>query len=133
MLFVLPLSREYYETWISYKLMNTILFSPALELETMDYTDIQKIFSRLIYLIAEDYTIGEIVYEHMITQENWRRFRSPEDNTREMMEIYLKRFNDDEVPLASTACRNWSLTDESEGYQLFIGFDRNTEPLRLLN
>jgi hypothetical protein len=84
MLFELPLSSDYYEIWIAYKLMNTILFSPALELETMDYPDIQKIFSRLIYMLAEDYSIGDIVYEHMATQENWRRFRSPEDNTREM-------------------------------------------------
>jgi hypothetical protein len=133
MLFELPLSRDYYEIWISYKLMNTILFSPALELETMDHTDIQKIFSRLIYMISEDYSIGDIVYEHMITQENWRRFRSPEDNTREMMEIFLKRFKDEEVPLASTVCKNWSLTDDSDGYQLVIGFDRNTEPLTLLD
>jgi hypothetical protein len=113
--------------------MNTILFSPALELETMDYTDIQKIFSRLIYMIAEDYSIGDIVYEHMITQENWRRFRSPEDNTREMMEIFLKRFKDEEVPLAATACKNWLLTDDSDGYQLVMGFDRNTDPLSLLD
>ncbi len=133
MLFELPLSSDYYEIWIAYKLMNTILFSPALELETMDYPDIQKIFSRLIYMLAEDYSIGDIVYEHMATQENWRRFRSPEDNTREMMEIFLKRFKDEEVPLASTACKNWALTDDSDGYQLIIGFDRNTEPLTLLN
>jgi hypothetical protein len=50
-----------------------------------------------------------------------------------MMEIFLKRFKDEEVPLASTACKNWSLTDDSDGYQLVMGFDRNTEPLTLLN
>ncbi len=68
----------------------------------------------------------------MISQENWRRFRSPEDNTREMMEILLGHFDDDDVPIAAQACKNWSLTDESDGYQLFIGFDDNTEPLKLL-
>ncbi|MBW2468110.1 MAG: hypothetical protein JRE62_02360, partial [Deltaproteobacteria bacterium] len=59
--------------------------------------------------IRQDNSIRQIVYDHMVSQENWRRFRSPEDNTREMMEIFLKRFNDAEVPLAAMACKNWSL------------------------
>ena len=83
-------------------------------------------------MIAEESTIREIVYEHMISQENWRRFRSPEDNTREMMEILLGRFEDSEVPLAAAACKNWSLTDDSEGYQLIIGFNENTQPMDIL-
>ena len=133
MLFEYPLSQEYFEIWMAYRLANTILFSPAVELETVDYTDIQDIFYRLLNMIGEESTIRDIVYEHMISQENWRRFRSPEDNTREMMEIFLKRFEDSEVPLASAACKNWSLTDESEGYQLIIGFDENTQPVDILD
>ncbi len=132
MLYELPLSREFYDAWMAYQLINTILFSPAVELESCDYTDIQDIFYRLFYMIGEDNSIRDIVYEHMISQENWRRFRSPEDNTREMMEILLGHFDDDDVPIAAQACKNWSLTDESDGYQLFIGFDDNTEPLKLL-
>jgi hypothetical protein len=84
-------------------------------------------------MIGEGSSIREIVYEHMISQENWRRFRSPEDNTREMMEIYLGRFIDSEVPLASKACRNWYLTDESENYQLVIGFNENDEAVEILD
>jgi hypothetical protein len=133
MLFEYPLSQEYFEIWMAYKLANTILFSPAVELETVDYTDIQDIFYRLLNMIAEESTIREIVYAHMISQENWRRFRSPEDNTREMMEIFLSRFEDSEVPLASAACKNWSLTEESEGYQLIIGYDENTQPVDILD
>lgn len=69
----------------------------------------------------------------MISQENWRRFRSPEDNTREMIEIFLGLFDQDaEVPKASIACKNWSLTDDEQGYQLVIGFDENTEPQEVL-
>jgi hypothetical protein len=133
MLFEYPLSREYFEIWMAYILSNTIFFSPAVELETVDYTDIQDIFYRLVNMIGEGSTIRQIVYEHMISQENWRRFRSPEDNTREMMEIFLRRFEDSEVPLAAAACKNWSLTDDSEGYQLVIGFDENTQPVDILD
>jgi hypothetical protein len=99
MLYKYPLSLEYYEIWMAYKLVNTILFSPASELETVDYTDVQDIYYRLVNMIGEASSIRDIVYEHMISQENWRRFRSPEDNTREMMEILLGRFIDSEVPL----------------------------------
>jgi len=133
MLFEYPICQEYFEIWMAYKLANTILFSPAVELETVDYTDIQDVYYRLVNMIGEGSTIREIVYEHMISQENWRRFRSPEDNTREMLELFLKRFNDAEVPLAAVACKNWSLTDESQGYQLVIGFDENTQPMDLLD
>ncbi len=132
MLYELPLSREYYDVWMAYQLINTILFSPAVELESCDYLDIQSIFYRLFHMIGTDDSIRDIVYEHMISQENWRRFRSPEDNTREMMEIFLGHFSDADVPIASQACKNWSLTDESDGYRLFTDFDENAEPLQLL-
>jgi len=68
----------------------------------------------------------------MVSQENWRRFRSPEDNTREMMEIFLKRFNDAEVPLAAMACKNWSLEEDDGEYLLIIGPETNTEPVQIL-
>lgn len=133
MLYEFPLSRDYFALWMAYKLANTILFSPALELETCSYIDIQRVFQRLVSMIENGDTIRDVVYEHMISQENWRRFRSPEDNTREMMEIFLARFKDEEVPRASLACKNWSLTDDSEDYQLVIGYDENTEPQAILD
>ncbi len=133
MLFEFPVSRDYFHRWIAYRLANSILFSPALENDSVDYTDIQDIQFRLVKMMDEGKTIREIVYEQMISQENWRRFRSPEDNTREMIEIFLGLFNQDaEVPKASIACKNWSLTDDEQGYQLVIGFDENTEPQEVL-
>lgn len=132
MLYEFPISREFYDAWMAYQLINTIFFSPAVELESCDYIDIQSIFFRLFHMIGEDDFIRDIVFEHMISQENWRRFRSPEDNGREMMEIFLGHFVDEDVPIAAQACQNWSLTDESDGYRLFIGFDENNEPLNLL-
>lgn len=133
MLYEFPLSRDYFAMWMAYRLANTILFSPALELETVNYTDIQRVFQRLVSMIENGNPIRDVVYAHVISQENWRRFRSPEDNTREMMEIFLGRFKDEEVPRAALACKNWSLTDDSDDYQLVIGYDENTEPQDILD
>jgi hypothetical protein len=132
-LFEFPVSRDYFHRWMAYKLANTILFSPARENDSVDDTDIQDIQYRLVKMMEEGRSIRDIVYEHMISQENWRRFRSPEDNTREMIEIFLGLFDQDaDVPKASIACKNWSLTDDEQGYQLVIGFDENTQPQQVL-
>ena len=129
----LPLSRDYFHRWMAYVLTNTILFSPAYELDSVDHTNVETIYNdHLVYAFSQGQTISEIVYNHMISQSNWRRFRSPEDNTREMMEIFLMRFVDAEVPLASIACQNWYLTDDAEDYQLRKGFNINTQPQTLL-
>lgn len=128
----MDLSADYFNYWIAYQLTNNILFSPALELDSVDRTDVQTVYTRLVYWIAQDRSIRDIIYDHMISEENWRRFRSPEDNTREMMEIYLLRFIDEEVPKAATACKNWYLTDDSENYQLLKTTDFNTEAQSLL-
>jgi hypothetical protein len=133
MLFEFPLSRDYLAAWMAYRLANTILFSPALELETVSYTDVHRVFQRLVNMLENGDSIRDVVYAHMVSQENWRRFRSPEDNTREMMEIFLGHFEDEEVPRASIACRNWSLTDGSDDYQLVINYDENTQPQQVLD
>lgn len=136
LLYEVPISRNYFEMWMAYQLTNTILFSPAVELDTVSYDDAKRVFERLVRMIRQGSPIREIVNTHMTSQENWRRFRSPEDNTREMMEIFLQRFNDAEVPLAAQACQNWSLAKEkvngSYEYRLVIGDDANTEPVDLL-
>ncbi len=125
----LPLSRERYLRWIAYQLTNTILFSPAEELDSTDWVDVETVYNELVYGLEENLPVSEIVYRHLVSEENWRRFRSPEDNVREMMEIYLLRFRDDEVPKAAQACRNWYLTDDTEGYQLKKSLDFNREPI----
>jgi hypothetical protein len=132
LLYEVPLSKNYLELWMAYQLVNSILFSPAVELDSVAYEDARTVFERLLKMIRQDSTIRQIVYEHMISQENWRRFRSPEDNTREMMEIFLKRFIDAEVPLAAQACKNWSLIEDDDEYILIIGDDKNTEPVEIL-
>ncbi len=133
MMYDLPISRDHFTHWMAYNLSNTILFSPALEMDSADYFDVHRVYSKLVSRMNSNMDIREIIYQHMISQENWRRFRSPEDNTREMIEIYLGLFDqDDEVPKASQACQNWHLTGDDQDYQLVITLDENIVPQKVL-
>ncbi len=133
LMFDLPVSRDLFSHWMAYTLANTILFSPALEMDSADYFDVHRVYSKLVSRINSNMSIRDIIYQHMISQENWRRFRSPEDNTREMIEIYLGLFDkDDEVPKASQACQNWHLTGDDQDYQLVITLDENIVPQKVL-
>ena len=128
-----PVSRDGFSQWMAWHLANTILFSPAEEIDSADMTDVQNLFRRLDISIMNRRSIREIVATHQRTVENWRRFRSPEDNTREMMEIYLGIFdNDEEVPRASKACQDLYLTDERDGYKLAYTDFPNDEPQLVL-
>lgn len=132
-IFHYPYSSNLYSQWMSWTLANTILFSPAAELDSVDMTDVQNVFRRLEKGILAGEPVREIVYQHMRSQENWRRFRSPEDNTREMIEIFLGMEDlDDEIPAASKACQDLYLTEENQGYLLAYTDFPNTEQQTVL-
>ncbi|MEQ9364582.1 MAG: hypothetical protein RIF32_10075 [Leptospirales bacterium] len=120
-----PVTKDRFDIWMTYVLLNSVQYSPGRELDSVEDEDMERVFQRLLRGVSEDRPMRAILYEHMTSQENWRRFRSPEDNTREMMEIYNGHFQDDDVPMASKACQNWSLNPRNE---LVIGGDVNTEP-----
>lgn len=128
-LYHLSLGKEYLHRWEAYILTQTILFSPANELETVKNADIVGVYNRLVRLIDDEYSMRMITYLHTTSEENWRRFRSPEDNGREMLEIYTLDFNDSHVPLAAKALKNWHLS-KREG-ELIIDLDENQEPVNL--
>lgn len=131
---VYPLSRSVFVQWMAWHLSNSILFSPAAELDSADMNDVQNVYRRLVNAIDSSTAIPQIVEAHMRSEENWRRFRSPEDNTREMMEVFLGfEDKDDEVPAASAACQDWYLTSENEGYKLSFTDFPNTETQRVLD
>ncbi|MDH5544758.1 MAG: hypothetical protein OEZ43_04145 [Gammaproteobacteria bacterium] len=134
-MYELPVSRDQFEIWMAYTLANTILFSPAEEIDSASHIDVQKVHAGLARAMARDDNIRQIILTHMKSEANWRRFRSPEDNTREMIEIYLGLFDrDEDVPKASKACKNWYLTDDTEDYQLVVDLlDENTEPQLVLD
>ena len=108
-LYYTRLGKSYYDEWMAYVLNQTILFSPAWEVESVHPFPelIRSNYERIRSEIAADHPVATVVYNHMISKENWARFRSPEDNGREMLEIWLYDFNDLHVPLAARALRNW--------------------------
>lgn len=133
-IYAYPLSKDVFDNWIAYVLANTILFSPAEEIDSATIRDVQKVFDKLREDLRENRSIRQIISRHQRTQENWRRFRSPEDNTREMMEIYLGLFDRDaDVPRAAKACQNLFLTNEADDYELISNGFVNTVPQYVLD
>jgi len=134
------LSKTYYSDWIAYQLNHTILLSPGWEVDTMLYYPrfILSNFDRLRDSIRQNRPVQDIVYEHMISVENWARFRSPEDNGREMLEIWLYDFDDSKVPLAAKVLKNWRFyTFYERPYQKYVFEDgmndyENNETVHLL-
>ncbi len=123
------LDRYFLDNWMAYILTQTILFSPAYELESSHNPNTQRVYNALVRNMQEDSTISYSTYLHMISSDNWRRFRSPEDNGREMMEIYALLYDDSLVPLAGKALQNWKLDRDYD--TLVIGLNENTKPLEL--
>ena len=123
------LDKYFYENWVSYILTQTILFSPAYELTNTHTPNISSVYNHLVNMLEVDSGMRFITYVHMMSEDNWRRFRSPEDNGREMLEIYLQDGKDSHVPLAGQALKNWSLS--SDGDTLEVGLNKNTKPIKL--
>ena len=133
-IFQYPLSKDSFDNWVAYILTNTILFSPAEEIDSASIRDVQKVYFKLREDLRQNKTVQQIIARHQRSQENWRRFRSPEDNTREMIEIYLGLFDrDDDVPRASKACQDLYLSDDTADYELLSTGFPNTEPQYVLD
>ncbi len=128
-LFHLGLGKEYINRWVAYQLTQTIMFSPAYELSTVHLSETSNVYNNLVFYMDDEYSMGLISYLHMTSNDNWKRFRSPEDNGREMMEIFLFDFNDSDVPKAAIALKNWKL--ERKDGELIIGLNQNSVPQNL--
>ena len=125
------LDKYFLKNWVAYILTQTIMFSPAYELETTHTSNIANVYNSMVDLLMDDSGLRYTTYRHMMSESNWRRFRSPEDNGREMLEIYLQDTNDAHVPIAAQALKNWKLDTDSD--TLEIGLNHNTKPLALFN
>ncbi len=113
--------------WAAYVLTQTILFSPAYELDTVYGVDAENVYTSLVMDFDQGLSLKWSTFLHMMSDENWRRFRSPEDNGREMMEIFLEDFNDAHVPLAAKTLKNLRLDEDSN--TLVMNLNVNTEPI----
>jgi len=117
------------KNWTAYILAQTIMFSPAYELESTHTPNIARVYNRLVNMLEVESGMRYITYVHMMSEDNWRRFRSPEDNGREMMEIFTLDMNDSHVPLAGQALKNWKLDRDSD--TLVVSLNENRQPLSL--
>lgn len=117
------------KNWTAYILAQTIMFSPAYELESTHTPNIARVYNRLVSMLGVESGMRYITYVHMMSEDNWRRFRSPEDNGREMMEIFTLDMDDSHVPLAGQALKNWKLDRESD--TLVVSLNENRQPLSL--
>jgi len=123
------LDRYFLNNWTAYILTQTIMFSPAYELDSTHTPNISRVYNRLVNFLEDESGMRYTTYVHMMSEDNWRRFRSPEDNGREMMEIFLEDEDDAKVPLAGKALQNWKLNRDND--TLVVGRNENTEPLEL--
>ncbi len=123
------LDKNFLHNWISYILTQTIMFSPAYELDSSHFPNVASVFNWLVLDMNDDIGMRYSTYMHMASSDNWRRFRSPEDNGREMLEIYTFDFDDTNVPKAATTLQNWYLDDDND--TLVIGLNQNTIPQSL--
>jgi len=120
------LDKHFLHNWISYTLTQTIMFSPAYELDSSHYPNVASVYNWLVLDMNEDVGMRYSTYMHMTSSDNWRRFRSPEDNGREMLEIYTFDLDDANVPKAATTLQSWYLDDDND--TLVIGLNQNTIP-----
>jgi len=120
---------NYLHNWIAYILTQNIMFSPAYELDSSHYPNVSSVYNWLVMDMNDDVGMRYSTYLHMTSTDNWRRFRSPEDNGREMLEIYTFDFNDADVPKAARALQNWYLDEDHDS--LVIGLNQNPYPQQL--
>jgi len=118
-----PISKDQFVMWMSYFLANTIMFSPAREMESVDEQDIARVLEYLQANLAEGRPIRDIIKGWLHNLSRWRVSRSAENHALEMFELYLGIFNDTPEEQQNTinggkACSSWYLTDAGDGYQL---------------
>jgi hypothetical protein len=130
-LFLLPVSKEYVNMWVAYQLVNSKFFSGSLELNTVEDGTAINLMQTLYQQISAEEPIDTILYSYLKSEEHWRRFRSPEDNTREVLELQMGLFDDSLVPLAAKACQNYQYNEDEKS--LVVNFNYNYTPLEILN
>lgn len=118
-----PLSETQMIQWMSFFLANTIMFSPAREMDSTNTQDIDRVLAYLEGALSDGLTMRETVKGWLHNLTRWRVSRSPENHALEMFELYLGVFNDTPEEQQNTinggkACSEWYLTDGDADYQL---------------
>mgnify|MGYP001818601012 CR=1 FL=1 len=120
--------------WMAYVLINTIMFSPAEEMESTDFTDVQNMYRFLVTRLEEGASIRQIIRSNLSTLARWRVSRSPENHALEAYELYLGLFETEEDSYrGGIACKDLYLTNEDDGYLIRRTDFPNTTPQLILS
>lgn len=117
--------KEYFDNWITYQLANTFSLAVGSELSTVSNSIVLTHLTEIRNAVAANESIKAFMLSYFLSEMFWARFRSPEDNGREVLEIYLGKFQDDLVPKAAKILQNYAF-NESSG-SLEKGLNANTE------
>ena len=118
-----PLSHDFFVSWMSYFLANTIMFSPAQEMESVQWEDTASVFRHLKTSMIAKAPIRDVIRGWLNNLSRWRVSRSPENHALEMFELYLGKFNDTEEDQLNTlnggkVCSDRYLSDDDQRYAL---------------
>jgi len=128
-----PVSRDLYVQWMAYFLSNTIMYSPAVEMESTDDVDAQNMYRFLTTSIRKKSTVSQMVRSNLPSLARWRVSRSSENHALEAYELYLGLFQTAEDSVkGGIACKDFYLTDEDSGYVISTTSLPNTEPQLIL-
>ena len=129
-----PIGRELYVQWMAYFLSNTIMYSPAIEMESTDTIDAANMFSFLSSSVRDKKSIREMVRSNLPSLKRWRVSRSAENHALEAYELYLGLFETEiDSVKGGTACKDVYLTDDDSGYVVSSTGVPNTEPQLILD
>ncbi len=129
-----PISRDLYVQWMAYFLSNTIMYSPAVEMESTDTVDAQNMFRFLTTNIRAGNSVRQMVRSNLPSLARWRVSRSSENHALEAYELYLGLFETEEDSVkGGIACKDFYLTDEDSGYVIGTTNIPNTEPQLILD
>ena len=127
------ISRDMFVHWMAYILANTIMFSPAEEMESTDMADVQNMYRFLVTNLEAGNDIRQIIRSNLATLPRWRVSRSPENHALEAYELYLGLFETEEDSYrGGIACKDLYLTPEDEGYLIRRTDFPNTDPQLVL-
>jgi len=145
-----PISRDLYVNWMAQFLANTVMYSPAEEMESTDMLDVQRMFRFLYSGIKERSSIRQMVRSNMASLTRWRVSRTPQNHALEAFENYLGLFEDggmteeeklkfpviaslpQSIENAGIACRDLFLTRADDDYLIGQTDFPNTSPKLIL-
>lgn len=129
-----PISHDLYVQWMAYFLSNTIMYSPAVEMETTDTVDAQNMYRFLVTKLKDGAPVREMIRSNLPSLARWRVSRSSENHALEAYELYLGLFETEEDSVkGGIACKDFYLTNEDAGYVLSTTNIPNTQPQLILD